>query len=108
MKVLIKRIFLLSLFIISTCPKSSAQTQEDFQSKYNDIFLQQDKKKALAQSKELYNVVEKKKELQTYSNYYLLKYLFENTTPDTALAKTCGDKADKIIREAVGLETACP
>jgi CHAT domain-containing protein len=105
MKVLITRIFFLSLFLISTCPKSSAQTQEDFQSKYNDIFLQQDKKKALAQSKELYNVVEKKKELQTYSNYYLLKYLFENTTPDTALAKTCGDKADKIIREAVGLET---
>ena len=39
-------------------------------------------------------MVEKKKDLQTYTNYYLLKNIFETQAPDAALAKTCGEKAD--------------
>lgn len=94
--------FFLYAATVFTC---AAQTQEDFDKKYSDVFLQsEDKKKALALAKELYTLVEKKKDLQTYTNYYLLKNLFENQTPDAALAKICGDKADKVMRESVGLE----
>ena len=83
-----------------------AQTQEEFDKKLNDIYLLNttDKKKALQQAKDLYNLLEKKKELQTLSNYYILKNLFENFTVDEALAKTCAEKADRKSREMVGLE----
>lgn len=64
----------------------------------------QDKSKALKEAKALYQTVEKTKSLQTYSNYYLLKNLFENQTPDATLAKTCSEKADKLMRDLVGLE----
>ncbi|MFN8290822.1 MAG: hypothetical protein U0U70_11230 [Chitinophagaceae bacterium] len=81
-----------------------AQTQEEFDKKLTDIYTvnSTDKKKALALAKELYNAAEKKKELQTLTNYYMLKNLFENITPDAALAKTCADKADRLSRELVG------
>lgn len=81
-----------------------AQTQEEFDKKLTDIYTvnSTDKKKALALAKELYNAAEKKKELQTLTNYYMLKNLFENITPDAALAKTCADKADRLSREMVG------
>jgi tetratricopeptide (TPR) repeat protein len=64
-----------------------------------------DKKKALTIAKELYNMVEKKKDLQTYANYYILKNLFENQAPDAALAKTCQEKATKAMNAMVGLTT---
>lgn len=101
------RPFLLTIILLFAAILSvTAQTQEDFQNKYNDVFLHlEDKKKTLTLAKELYALVEKKKELQTYTNYYLLKSLFENQAPDATLAKTCGEKADKVMRESVGLET---
>ncbi|HUM96609.1 MAG TPA: CHAT domain-containing protein [Chitinophagaceae bacterium] len=94
------------LFIISLAVASPlfSQTQEDFQNKFNDIYLLQDKSKALTQAKELFQLVEKNKLLQTYANYYLLKTLFEGQAADASLAKTCAEKADKISREQVGLE----
>jgi len=81
-----------------------AQNQEEFDKKLTEIYTVNttDKKKALALSKELYNTAEKKKDLQTITNYYMLKNLFENITPDAALAKTCADKADRLTRESVG------
>lgn len=83
---------------------ATAQTQEEFDKKLTEIYTVNlsDKKKALAMAKELYNAAEKKKELQTLTNYYMLKNLFENITPDTALAKTCAGKADRLTREMVG------
>jgi CHAT domain-containing protein len=82
-----------------------AQTQEDFQNKYTEIFQQaSDKKKAFTIAKEAYQMVEKQPALQTYINYYLLKSIFENQAPDTAYAKICSEKADKLIRAEVGLQ----
>ena len=80
------------------------QTQDDFNTKLSDIYSNAaDKKKALSIAKELYNIVERKKELQTYSNYYLLKNIFENQAPDAALAKACEEKAEKLMNALVGL-----
>ncbi len=90
------------LLIIANC--SNAQTQEDFNTKLSDVYTNaSDKKKVLAIAKELYNMVEKKKDLQTYANYYLLKTIFENQAPDAALAKTCDEKATKAMNALVGL-----
>ncbi len=92
-------ICLFSFFSIS----SLAQTQDDFNNKLSDVYTNAaDKKKALVIAKELYNMVEKKKDLQTYANYYLLKTIFEAQAPDAALTKTCGDKATKIMNGMVG------
>jgi len=84
-----------------------AQTQEDFNTKLSDVYTNAaDKKKAAALAKELYNMIEKKKELQTYTNYYLLKSIYENQAPDTAMAKTCEEKATKAMNAMVGLPVA--
>ncbi len=102
-KVLFCCCFLLAAFSLS------AQTQEDFNTKLSDIYTNAgDKKKVLTLAKELYNIVEKKKDLQTYSNYYLLKNIFEVQAPDVALAKTCGEKATKAMNALVGTSTATP
>ena len=54
-----------------------AQTQEDFNKKLSEVYTNAaDKKKALTIAKELYDMVEKKKDLQTYANFYLLKNHF--------------------------------
>ena len=84
---------ILSLLLIIAALSSSAQTQEDFNKKMAETYntsLEKTKKVAIA--KEMYNMVEKKKELQTLGNYYILKNLFENFTVDEALAKTCAEK----------------
>jgi tetratricopeptide (TPR) repeat protein len=93
----------LCIFLFAVVSAHS-QTQEDFDKKLTDIYTVNttDKKKALALAKELYNAAERKKDLQTITNYYMLKNLFENTR--TALAKTCADKADRLTRESVGKE----
>lgn len=99
------------LFIITAIsPDACAQTQEEFDKKLTEIYTvnTSDKKKALILAKELYNAAEKKKELQTMTNYYMLKNLFENITPDAALAKTCAEKADRLSREMVGKEVPKP
>ncbi|MEO7922634.1 MAG: CHAT domain-containing protein [Chitinophagaceae bacterium] len=84
-----------------------AQTQEDFNNKQSEVYTHaSDKKKALAFAKELYNMTEKKKELQTYTNYYILKTIFELQAPDAALAKTCGEKATKAMNALVGIPTS--
>lgn len=98
--------YLFILLLLLTCISSfvSAQTQEEFDKKLTEIYTLNttDKKKALTMAKELYNAAEKKKELQTLTNYYMLKNLFENITPDATLAKTCAGKADRLSREMVG------
>lgn len=86
---------------------STAQTQNDFDKKLEEISSATgDQKKILAIAKEMYNIIEKKKELQTYSNYYLLKNIFEIQAPDTALAKSCLEKADTIMKALVGVNNA--
>ncbi|MBK7561801.1 MAG: CHAT domain-containing protein [Chitinophagaceae bacterium] len=98
----LKRIVFPCLFV-STLFSANAQTQDDFTNKLTDIYLQAaDKKKVLSIAREMYAMLEKKKDLQTYSNYYLLKQIFENQAPDPVLAKKCDDKADKLMRELVG------
>ncbi|NOT49855.1 MAG: CHAT domain-containing protein [Chitinophagaceae bacterium] len=103
------RPFLFTCLFLFVANNIIAQTQEDFNSKLSDVYTNAaDKKKALTIAKELYNIVEKKKDLQTYTNYYLLKTIFENQAPDTALAKTCGEKADKAMNALVGISTPTP
>ena len=100
-----------SLFLLcNSLPNAVAQSQEDFNTKLTDIYstATTDKKKALTQAKELYNTVEKYKDLQTYTNYYMLRNVFENQAPDTALARTCAVKADRMMREMVGKEVPKP
>lgn len=98
-------VFLLLLLCFSF--QMMAQTQEEFDKKLTDIYTVNttDKKKALSLARELYAIANRKKELQTITNYYMLKNLFENITPDAALARVCGEKAEKISREMVGLNT---
>lgn len=99
-----KRICLLILVFITI--DVCAQTQDDFNNKMSEVYQSvADKKKALELAKELYNMVEKKKELQTYTNYYLLKNIFENQAPDATLAKTTAEKATKAMNAMVGLTT---
>lgn len=103
--ILSKRLALLFLSLL-LLNFAQAQTQDDFNNKLSDVYASAaDKKKALVIAKELYNIVEKKKDLQTYANYYLLKTIFEVQAPDEALAKTCGEKATNILNGSVGLNT---
>jgi len=103
------KFLLTASFTVLVTLLSFAQTQDDFNNKLSDIYTNAaDKKKALTIAKELFTIVEKKKELQTYANYYLLKSVFENQAPDATLAKTCEEKADKIMNAQVGLTTAAP
>ncbi len=100
---LIKKI-LLCFFLSLISLLSFSQTQDDFNTRLSDIYSNAaDKKKALTLARELFNIVEKKKDLQTYSNYYLLKNIFENQAPDAALAKACEEKAEKLMNAMVGL-----
>ena len=99
----LKRLFPVFLLLAFTAFNAFAQTQDDFNNKLTDIYVNAaDKKKVMSIAKEMYNMLEKKKDLQTYSNYYLLKTIFENQAPDATLAKSCGDKADKLMRDLVG------
>jgi len=101
-----RKYFSLSLFFFFYSLTAVAQTQEEFDQRLTEIYTVNttDKKKVLTMAKELYNMAEKKKELQTITNYYMLKNLFENITPDAALAKTCAERADRLTRESVGKE----
>jgi CHAT domain-containing protein len=103
----LKKFLFPCLLFITGYLNSYAQTQEDFNTKLSDVYTNAaDKKKALVIAKDLYNMVEKKKDLQTYTNYYLLKNIFENQAPDAAMAKTCDEKATKAMNLMVGLPTA--
>lgn len=104
------RYFRLPAFLLLFLFASSAiraQTQEEFDKKLTEIYTVNttDKKKALVLARDLYAIANRKKELQTITNYYMLKNLFENITPDAALAKTCQEKAERLSREMVGLNT---
>ncbi len=102
---------ILTLFFLFILPFAApGQTQEDFNNKLGEIYTTAtaDKKKALTLAKELYNFLEKQKDLQTYTNYYMLKSLFENPAPDAALARICAEKADRLMRELVGKEQPKP
>jgi CHAT domain-containing protein len=102
----VKKIIITCLLLVAALLNTHAQTQEDFNAKLSDVYANAaDKKKALTIAKELYTLVEKKKDLQTYTNYYLLKNIFENQAPDAAMAKTCGEKADKAMNAMIGVTT---
>ncbi len=97
---------LLTFFLTTIVLSVTAQKQEDFDTKLSEVYANAaDKKKALVIAKELYNMVEKKKNLQTYANYYILKNIFENQAPDTVLAKACEEKATKAMNAIVGVTT---
>ncbi len=99
-----KNLFFTCLLFLLLPPLVLAQTQDDFEKKMTEVYSNaSDKKKALALAKDMYNMVEKKKELQTYANYYLLEQIFEKTAPDAALAKACHEKADKAMNAMVGV-----
>ncbi len=98
---------IVTCFLLVIVNSIKAQTQDDFNTKLSDVYSNAaDKKKALTIAKELYNMVEKKKDLQTYTNYYLLKTIFETQAPDAALAKTCDEKATRAMNAMAGLPTA--
>ncbi|MBX9853665.1 MAG: CHAT domain-containing protein [Cytophagaceae bacterium] len=91
------------LFLLIISFKVSAQTQDDFMNKLTEVYMNvNDEKKALELAKELYQMAEKKKELQTYTNYLMMQQIFENQAKDAALAKACKEKADKLMAEMVG------
>lgn len=79
-----------------------AQTDTAYNSKLTAVYTAPDKKKALEVAKELFALVEKKQELQTYANYYILKTIFENQAPDATLANTCKEKAEKALNALIG------
>ncbi len=94
----------LCILALLTGPAAGAQTQSDFENKLTEIYSNlSDEKKAKALAKELYDMVEQKKELQTYTNYYMLKNIFENQVPDKSLALACQEKAQKLANNMVGL-----
>ncbi|MBC7874463.1 MAG: CHAT domain-containing protein [Ferruginibacter sp.] len=104
---LIRTVFMGFLAIIVM--RAGAQTQEDFNTKLSEVYTNAaDKKKAMTIAKELYSMVEKKKDLQTYANYYLLKTIFEVQAPDASLAKSSGEKATIAMNAMVGVTTATP
>ena len=97
---------ILSLLFIISSISSTAQTQEDFNKKMAETYSTSlEKAKKVAIAKEMYNMVETKKELQTYSNYYLLKMIYENHLGDDKMAKICEEKAQKIMNAMVGVNT---
>lgn len=103
-----RKTVLLILLACISCSALLGQTkaEEEFQNKLSEIYTNAtDQKKALSLAKELYNQVERRKEWQTYTNYYLLKSIFENQAPDKVLAKSCEDKAQKKMNELVGIQT---
>ena len=97
---------LICLFISSLPAIVHAQTQDDFNTRLGEIYTNAaDAKKAMTIAKGLYQMVERNKTLQTYSNYYLLKTIFENQAPDQKLAKECEEKATKAMNALVGVST---
>ncbi len=98
----LKTFILFSLLCcVCTC---FGQTQKEFETKYNEIFAQTDSAKIPAMAKEAYQMLERNKDIQTPTNYYILKVIFENQARDPKLAKACADKADRLTREMVGKE----
>ena len=96
--------FLVYIIFISLPFSSVAQTQDDFNNKLSEVYNNSgDKKKAGTIAKQMYDMVEKKKDLQTYSNYYLLKTIYDNPVGDTAMSKICEKRAEKIMNASVGL-----
>lgn len=95
---------ILSLLFVLSSISSTAQTQEDFNKKMAETYSTSlEKTKKIAIAKEMYDMVEKNKELQTYSNYYLLKTIYEYQLGDDKMAKICEEKAQKIMNAMVGV-----
>ena len=98
-----KRPLYLLLLFVST--HICAQTQDDFMARISDVYVNAaDKKKALESAKSAFEMVEKKKELQTYGNYLMLTQVLENQALDAELAKQCKEKADKALNAMVGVQ----
>lgn len=95
---------ILSLLFIISSISTTAQTQEDFDKKMSEVYTNTvDKAKKAVIAREMFNMLEKKKELQTYANYYLLKTIYEKKVENDAMAKTCEEKAQKIMNAMVGV-----
>ncbi|MCX6319335.1 MAG: CHAT domain-containing protein [Bacteroidetes bacterium] len=102
---LVHRLFPVVACLLFVETSVTAQTDEAFMKQFNEIYAHpEDKKKTLELARALYRDVEKKKDWQTATNYTLLKTIFENQAPDSALAKICEEKAQKKMNELVGLK----
>jgi len=99
----------LSILILLAPLQSVAQTQEDFTNKLAEVYnTTNDKKKAASIAKQLFEMLEKKKELQSYANYYLLKNIYLHPIGDTVQATICEEKAEKIMNASIGLQQEMP
>jgi CHAT domain-containing protein len=101
------KITLLSFLTLFFTGIAIAQTQDDFNTKLTEVYVQAaDKKKALQLARELYKLTEGQKDLQSYANYLMLSQLFQNQTPDKELARLCKAKADQLLIELTGKSTS--
>jgi CHAT domain-containing protein len=95
-----EKIFFAFLFLILLVCKVNAQTQQEFMAKLSDVYVNAgDKKKSLETAKAMYKMLEQNKELQSYSNYFMLVQIFENQAPDEELAKSCKEQSAKLLAE---------
>jgi CHAT domain-containing protein/tetratricopeptide (TPR) repeat protein len=101
----IKIPLIISLLLFKLSSISFGQTQEDFNNKMMEVYTAGDEKKALETAKELYKMVEGKKDLQNYTNYLMLKNIFENQAKDPELAEICKEKSEKKLNELVSTNT---
>jgi len=99
----VKLFALCNFLMLALCQQALAQTQKDFTDKLSGVYMNaSDPKKALQLAKELYKMTQQNKELQTYSNYYMLNQIFEKQAPDKELANTCKEHADKALAAMSG------
>jgi hypothetical protein len=86
---------------------SQSKLQDDFYVKMTEVYSSAaDQKKAVELAKALLKLVDENKELNTYSNYYILNQIFETTAKDIALAKLTKDKADQAMAALSQVQTA--
>ncbi|XOV94897.1 MAG: CHAT domain-containing protein [Bacteroidota bacterium] len=81
-----------------------AQSQEDFQNKYTSVFMNmQDSVKAKELALEAYEMVENQEDLQTMSNYYMLRAAFD-AVGDDAHVQECEKKAKALMEFPTTIE----
>jgi len=82
---------------------TKGQSQEEFLEKISQVYMNaSDPKKAMEIAKGLFTQTEATKTLQTYTNYLMLKQIFETQTLDKDLAKVCQERSEKLLAEMTG------
>lgn len=97
----------LALLIVAASLATAQKTQEEFTAKFSEVYqyTTTDARKAKELADNLLKMVEGKKELQTYANYYMLTTLFENQVPDKELAAKCKEKANQELQKMMNNPT---